>query len=233
MMLWDGNGKIHVFLRIILPRKWEPLYICLTCESGQSLLPYGTLANVSSFRGWSVGPNDITFNVDEQGNSTLEVVNKDFDFPSWLTANSADARLPEVLECAKELRKTYSWLGYSGYCWGGAIGFKIGSVTELFHSITVAHSATPTEEEVKAIKVPFQIIAAEYDPTFPTEVKEMCNREIPKLGVDYVYQHFPGVTHGFATKVDDRVPSGKRALEQAKNAVVFWMTNHQDEKGGA
>ena len=162
----------------------------------------------------------------------MEVVNKNFNFGEWLTANSLDARISEVLECAEELRKTFSWLGYSGYCWGGGVGFRIGSRTDLFNSITVAHSATPPEEEVKAIKVPFQIIAAQYDPTFPTEVKEMCNREIPKPGVDYLY-HFPGVSHGFATKVDDRVPNGKKALEQAKNAVVFWMVNHLDGKGGA
>jgi dienelactone hydrolase len=194
---------------------------------------YQIPANVFSYHGWSVGPNDIKISVDDEGNSKLEILNKDFDFPTWVTTNSADARLSEVLECAKELRKTYSWLGYSGYCWGGGVGFKIGSQSELFNSISVAHSSTPTEEDVKAIKVPFQILAAEYDPTFPTEVKEMCNREIPKLGVDYVYHHFPGVVHGFATKVDDRVPSGKKALEQAKNAVIFWMTSHQGEKGSA
>ena len=169
--------------------------------------------------------------VDENGTAKMDIVNKDFDFQSWFTANSPDVRMPQILECAKQLREQHSWVGYVGYCWGGGVGFKVASKDHsgLFDCVTVAHPATPSEEEVKAIGVPFQIIAPEHDPTFPPEVKEMCNREIPKLGVPYLYHHFPGVMHGFATKCDEAKESEKKALELAKNAVVFWMTSHKEK----
>ena len=46
------------------------------------------------------------------------------------------------------------------------------------------------------------------------------------LGVDYVYHHFPGMPHGFATKCDENDKNEKKQLEIAKNAVVFWISNH-------
>lgn len=92
--------------------------------------------------------------------------------------------------------------------------------------LTIAHPGTPTEEEIKAIKVPVQILAPEHDFAFSQDLKDFCNREIPKLGVDYAYHHFPGVPHGFATKCDENDPYAKKQLEVAKNAVVFWILNH-------
>lgn len=136
-----------------------------------------------SFDGWFPGPNDIKVTVDESGQAKLDIVNKDFDFQNWISKNGADVRMPQVLECAKQLRNEYSWVGYAGYCWGGGVGFKVASKDHqgLFDSVTVAHSSSPSEEEVRSIGVPFQILDAEHDPTFPPEVKDMCNREIPKL----------------------------------------------------
>lgn len=162
----------------------------------------------------------------------IDMLNKDFDFPGWIAKNNQDLRLPQILDFAKELRKQYSWLGFVGYCWGGGVGFKIASKehSSLFDCITVAHPSTPSEGEVKSISVPFQIIAPEHDPTFEADAKELCQREIPKLGVPYLYYHFPGMLHGFATKCDESKASEKRALEAAKNAVVFWMTAHRGEK---
>lgn len=47
------------------------------------------------------------------------------------------------------------------------------------------------------------------------------------LGVDYVYHHFPNMVHGFATKCDKSKENERKALELAKNAVVFWMKAHR------
>ena len=167
--------------------------------------------------------------VDENGTAKMEIVNKDFNFGDWLAKNSLDVRMPAVLDCAKQLREQYSSVSYTGYCWGGGVGFRVAS-SGLFDSVTVAHSATPTDEEVAGISVPFQILAAEHDPTFPPDVVEKVNKEIPKLGVPYVYHHFPGMFHGFATKAADGKENEKKALELAKNAVVFWMNSHKAQK---
>ena len=126
------------------------------------------------------------------------------------------------------MRDKYSWIGAVGYCWGGTVGFRLASkeYSGLIDVVSIAHPGAPTEDDVRQISVPFQIIAPEFDPTFTPEWKEKCNQEIPKCGVDYAYQHFPDMMHGFATKCDENKEEEKKALELAKNAVVYWFTAH-------
>ena len=142
--------------------------------------------------------------------------------------NSPDVHLPAILECAKDLRSKYKKLAAVGFCWGGSVGFKLAGKANagLFACITVTHPGTPTEDEVKDIGVPFQILAAEHDPPFPVEWREYCCKELPKLGVDFHFQYFSGQVHGFGTRCDEKKESEKKALELAKNAVVFWISNH-------
>lgn len=75
-----------------------------------------------------------------------------------------------------------------------------------------------------------QIIAPEFDPTFTQDRKDLCNSEIPKLGIDYMYNYFPKVVHGFCTKCDPNKEVEKRALERAKAAVVNWFLTYAERQ---
>lgn len=151
-----------------------------------------------------------------------------FDMGKWFAENGMDIRLPEVIGVAKALRKQYSWVGAVGYCWGGAINFKLASKDHggLVDCVCIAHPGGTTEDEVRKIAVPIQILAPEHDPTFQPQMRDFCNTEIPKLNVDYNFQYFPGMVHGFATRCDPSKEAEKRALELAKNAFVYWLSTH-------
>ena len=152
----------------------------------------------------------------------------DFDMGKWFATNAPDGRMPEVLTVARTLREQYSWLAAVGYCWGGIINFKLASKDYgLLDCVSIAHPGTPSEDEVRKIGCPVQLIAPEHDPTFPPEWKKFCNEEIPKLGLDYHYQHFPGMLHGFCNKCDMSKEKEKKALELAKDAVVYWFITHK------
>ncbi|KAK3690752.1 hypothetical protein LTR37_019018 [Vermiconidia calcicola] len=171
-----------------------------------------------------------SFSIEIEGDKVELKTDPSFDFGNWYAANNPDVRMPEVLECARKLRSQYSWTGAVGFCWGGQVGFKLASRSnaDLFNAVSIGHPGTDkaTEDDIHEIAVPFHIIAPQYDPTFPQEYKDMCNQEIPKLRVDYCYDYFPGVVHGFATKCDPKKELEKKALERAKNAVVHWITTH-------
>ena len=96
--------------------------------------------------------------------------------------------MPEILEPIRLIREQHKWIGAVGYCWGGLTNFKLAS-KGVVDCVTIAHPGAPTEDEIKAIKVPVQILAPAHDFSFTPELKELCNKEIPKLGVDYVYHH--------------------------------------------
>lgn len=58
---------------------------------------------------------------------------------------------------------------------------------------------------------------------YTAELKKYSNEVIPTKGVEYSYEYFPGLAHGFAVRGDQKDAKQKRGLERAKNAAVFWF----------
>jgi hypothetical protein len=95
--------------------------------------------------------------------------------------------------------------------------------------ISMAHPSLVNKQEIEAVGVPTQILAPETDTQLTPELKEFCNKTIPALGLEYDYQYFPGLVHGFATRGDMTNPLQKKGLERAKNAAVHWFLQHLHE----
>ncbi|KAL8824991.1 MAG: hypothetical protein Q9170_007973 [Blastenia crenularia] len=93
----------------------------------------------------------------------------------------------------------------------------------LVDCISTAHPSLLTKEEINDVGVPVQILAPEHDYMLTPELKAHANETIPKLNVEYDYQHFPGVAHGFAVRCNEEDEGERRALERAKNAAVGWF----------
>ena len=81
-----------------------------------------------------------------------------------------------------------------------------------------------TKEDITALAVPVQIIAPEHDPELTPEMKAHANSVIPTLDIEYDYQYFPGMSHGFAGRTNGRDERQRKALERAKNVVVGWFS---------
>jgi dienelactone hydrolase len=118
-----------------------------------------------------------------------------------------------------------------GFCWGGLAGFKIASknLEGLLDCVAIAHPGTPSDEDVCNLGIPTQIIASEFDFTFTPERKAFCNEQIPKLGIDFVYNHFPGVSHGFGTRANPAKEVEKKAMERAVDSVVYWFLTYSQK----
>lgn len=165
-----------------------------------------------------------------------------FDFMAWAGRHSKEIRGPEVFEAARALKQDLGFqkIAAIGYCWGGWPAFQLAakgkhktgpcaSVTDcilgrdLVDCISVAHPTFVTKEEIDAVGVPVQIIAPENDPAFTPELRAYANKVIPELNVEYDYQHFPKLDHGFAVRGDPNDKTQKEGLERAKNAAVSWF----------
>ena len=150
-----------------------------------------------------------------------------FDLMAFIGRNSKEKRFPEIEAVFKELRKTHKKIGAIGYCWGGWACFQLSAQgDQLVDCISTAHPSLATKEEISGIRTPVQILAPETDQMLTPELKEYCNTTIPTLGVDYDYQYFPGLSHGFAARGDPNVPAQKNGLERAKNAAVSFFVNY-------
>ncbi|KAL8937524.1 MAG: hypothetical protein Q9211_003645 [Gyalolechia sp. 1 TL-2023] len=178
----------------------------------------------------------------EENTMADEKKRAEFDFMAWFGRHSKEIRGPEVFEVARALKQDLGFkkVGAIGYCWGGWPAFQLaakggtkaghclsdidcGLGRDLVDCISVAHPAFVTEEDIDAVGVPVQIIAPEFDVTFSPEMKAYANKTIPELNVDYDYQHFPKLAHGFASRGDPDDKTQKEGLERAKNAAVSWF----------
>ncbi|KAH8586906.1 Alpha/Beta hydrolase protein [Bisporella sp. PMI_857] len=151
---------------------------------------------------------------------------RELDMKGFLKRNTKDIREPEISACAREIRARYERIGVIGFCFGGWAVFRLGSKLNspsIVDCISTAHPSALEEHEIESVNVPVQILAPENDIVFTSELKEFANRVIPTLGVPYDYQHFPGVTHGFASRgnMDDK--EELKAMVRAKDCAVGWF----------
>lgn len=78
-------------------------------------------------------------------------------------------------------------------------------------------------DEVKEMKGPLAIAAAETDQIFPAEKRWETEGLLKELGHPYQINLYGGVTHGFAIKCDLSKQDQKWAKEEAFMQAVRWF----------
>lgn len=89
-----------------------------------------------------------------------------------------------------------------------------------------AHPSFVDAEELKAIKGPLAISAAETDAIFPTEKRHESEVILKDVGQPYQINLYAGVEHGFAVRTDLSNPVGKYAKENAFLQALQWFDEH-------
>ncbi|KAK3065505.1 hypothetical protein LTS18_006216 [Coniosporium uncinatum] len=163
--------------------------------------------------------------------STLEdpEKRKNFDLMAFIGRHSKEIRYPEIESFAKELRSKYKKVGAIGFCYGGWAVFKLAAKgNDLLDCVSTAHPSLLEKSEVSNLGVPTQLLIPETDQMFTPELKEFSLKTLPEIGVEFDYQYFPGLVHGFAAKGDENDKKQKDGLERAKNAAVGWFVQYLD-----
>ena len=94
--------------------------------------------------------------------------------------------------------------------------FRLGGNTNLVDCISTAHPSLLEKCEIEAVRVPVQIMAPEFDPMFTDELKVFSNQTIPKQGLAYDYQYFPGVEHAFASRGDPNNQAERKGMKKGE-----------------
>ena len=82
-----------------------------------------------------------------------------------------------------------------GFCFGGWAVFRLGAKEHqpaLVDCISAGHPSWLTKKAIDEAAVPVQVLAPEFDPTYTAELGAHTFEVVPKLGVPFGYQHFPG-----------------------------------------
>jgi dienelactone hydrolase len=150
-----------------------------------------------------------------------------FDFPAWRKNHGVERVDPVVDAVIKHARTNLGVkkLGGVGYCFGAksVVRFlKPGVLDAGF----VAHPSFVDADEVKALKGPLSIAAAETDAIFPAEKRRETEDILFTLDSPWQINLYSDVEHGFAVRADLTKPRVKWAKEQAFLQAVAWFDEY-------
>lgn len=114
-----------------------------------------------------------------------------------------------------------------GYCFGGK--YVVRHLHPDAGKIDVAYTAHPSfvePDELRQIKGPLSISAAETDHIFPTEKRHESEEILKKLARPYQVNFYSGVEHGFAVRGDPSYRHGTYAKENAFLQAVQWFEEY-------
>merc|ERR1712000_451033 len=89
-----------------------------------------------------------------------------------------------------------------------------------------AHPSFVEGDELRDVKGPLAIAAAETDAIFPTEKRHETEQILKDLGLPYQINLYSGVEHGFAVRGDPEYRVGLYAKENAFLQAVQWFEEH-------
>ncbi|KAH6999222.1 Alpha/Beta hydrolase protein [Ilyonectria sp. MPI-CAGE-AT-0026] len=150
--------------------------------------------------------------------------------------NARHKREPEVLACAKALRQKHKHLAAVGFCYGGWGCFFLGAKKHemsdgrpLVDCISVGHPSYLTTDDIDNVIVPVQLLIPEFEPAYSPALQAHTFATLPKLGLSWDFQYFPGVEHGALSRGNENKIGERRAMERAKTAVVKWVKTFASE----
>jgi len=148
---------------------------------------------------------------------------------AFIGRHSKEIRYPSIQSFAQKLRSQYPKVGAIGFCYGGWAVLKLGAAgANLLDCVSTAHPSLLEESEIQNLGVPTQLLVPETDQMFTPELKAFALKTLPEIGVEFDWQYFPGLAHGFAAKGDEKDGKQRDGLERAKNAAVGFFVQYLD-----
>ncbi|EXJ80436.1 esterase/lipase [Capronia coronata CBS 617.96] len=161
----------------------------------------------------------------------------DFDMQKWrrgeyggLNKSHTPSTIdPIVHACLVEMRTKYQCkkIAAAGYCFGAK--YVVRHLVSGPSKIDVGYAAHPSfidEDELKSIKGPLAISAAEKDSIFPAEKRHDTEVILKDLGLPYQINLYGGVGHGFAVRGDPDVRHVEYAKENSFLQAALWFKEH-------
>ncbi|RAL58671.1 hypothetical protein DID88_002977 [Monilinia fructigena] len=122
----------------------------------------------------------------------------------------------------------YTKIGAVGYCFGGKYVARYLAEGKGIDVGYVAHPSFIEEDELRAIKGPFSIAAAETDHIFPTDKRHKSEEILKEIKAAYQINLYSGTEHGFSVRCDLSKPEERFSKEQAFLQAIAWFDHYLD-----
>lgn len=136
------------------------------------------------------------------------------------------ASVSGFLQYIKRNFKNVKFVAGIGYCFGAKYFANHLTETGINDVGVFAHPSLIKESELRAIKKPLMISAAEIDRTFTDELRYKSEDILRTLSIPYQIDLFGNVSHGFAVRSDLSDKRVKYAAEKAFADAIYWIQYH-------
>lgn len=148
--------------------------------------------------------------------------------PVWKQLHPPDKAAEDALPIFAALRsKGISAIGAAGFCWGGKVAVIQASSDDI-QAAVLLHPSNVTVEDMKGVRKPIAIFAAEFDngtpPALLKQFEETLKSNVPK--VDSFVKIFPGVKHGWTIRYNPEDEKAVKSAEEAHQDMLNWFIKH-------
>ncbi|KAJ7552893.1 hypothetical protein O6H91_06G075000 [Diphasiastrum complanatum] len=144
----------------------------------------------------------------------------------WLPKHPAT---PEPVEESKEIigflkEKGVRSIGVAGFCWGAQVAVYLAKGAHV-QAAVLMHPSFVTTEDIKEVKVPIAILAAEIDRTSPPAlIREFEKILVSKSEVCTTFcEVYPRVAHGWTIRYKVNDEKAVAEAEEAHAALLEWF----------
>ncbi|KAK0711987.1 dienelactone hydrolase [Lasiosphaeris hirsuta] len=150
-----------------------------------------------------------------------------FNTSAFLAKHGPDVTDPIIAQTMALLRTTLGVrkIGLTGYCFGGRYAFRFAAAGKGGDAAFAAHPSLLEDGEIKAIKAPAAIAAAETDSMMSPARRGEVEGLLGATKVPYQVSLYSGTSHGFGVRADVSVPVQRFGKEEAFLQAVRWFDN--------
>ncbi|KAK9348926.1 dienelactone hydrolase [Lipomyces starkeyi] len=149
-----------------------------------------------------------------------------FKLPDWVQRHQPEHTEPIIEKTFEFVKKEFPAITkyFSvGYCYGAKYVVRLLDEGKL-NAGYIAHPSFVTEEELRTIKGPLSIAAAETDSIFPEEKRHQSETVLKEIQATYNIVLYSSVEHGFAVRGDLSNEVVTWTQETAFWQAVQWFT---------
>lgn len=143
---------------------------------------------------------------------------------AWRPKHTAEITRPIVDKVMSAIEALYQpqYIAAVGYCFGAKFAVQLLDDNKI-QAASICHPSAITLDEIKAIKGPLMICAAETDKVLTPESRKATEEALKEIKARYFITLASGTTHGFASHGDIKDPVVKFAKERAFFDTVNWF----------
>ncbi|KAF3782086.1 Endo-1-3-1-4-beta-D-glucanase [Nymphaea thermarum] len=147
--------------------------------------------------------------------------------PEWLKIHGPDKGFEDTKPLIADLRsKGISAIGAAGFCWGAKVVAELAKTDEI-QAAVMLHPSLVTVDDIKEVKVPIAILAAETDHISPPElIKQFEEILSSKNEVNSFVKIFLGVAHGWTVRYKTDDEAAVKRAEEAHTHMIEWFTKY-------